>query len=28
MGFGYYARVKDSDLNDIVRYLRTLPPLR
>jgi mono/diheme cytochrome c family protein len=26
MGFGYYARVNQRDLADIVAYLRTLPP--
>jgi mono/diheme cytochrome c family protein len=28
MGFGYYAKMKDSDLNDLVAYLRTVPPLK
>jgi mono/diheme cytochrome c family protein len=28
MGYPYYARMKDSDLNDIVAYLRTVPPLK
>ena len=26
MGFGYYAKMKDSDLNDVIAYLRTVPP--
>ena len=25
MGYGYYARMTDSDLNDVIAYLRTLP---
>jgi mono/diheme cytochrome c family protein len=25
MGFHYYARMKDSDLNDVIAYLRTVP---
>jgi mono/diheme cytochrome c family protein len=28
MGFGYYAKMKDSDLNDLVAYLRTVPALK
>jgi mono/diheme cytochrome c family protein len=28
MGFGYYAKMTDSDLNDLVAYLRTAPPLK
>ncbi len=27
MGFSYYARMTDADLNAIVAYLRTVPPL-
>jgi mono/diheme cytochrome c family protein len=26
MGFGWYARMTDADLSDIVAYLRTVPP--
>jgi hypothetical protein len=26
MGFGYYAKMKDGDLNDVIAYLRTVPP--
>src|SRR4029079_8101767 len=26
MGFGYYAKMTDSDLNDVIAYVRTLPP--
>jgi mono/diheme cytochrome c family protein len=26
MGFGYYARMTEADLNSIVAYLRTVPP--
>jgi len=26
MGFGYYAHMTDSDLNDVIAYLRTVPP--
>jgi mono/diheme cytochrome c family protein len=26
MGFAYYAKMTDSDLNDVIAYLRTLPP--
>ena len=25
MGYGYYAGMTDSDLNDVIAYLRTLP---
>ena len=25
MGYGYYARMTDSDLSDVIAYLRTLP---
>lgn len=25
MGFGYYAKMTDSDLNDVIAYIRTLP---
>jgi mono/diheme cytochrome c family protein len=28
MGFGYYAKMKDGDLNDVIAYLRTVPPLQ
>jgi mono/diheme cytochrome c family protein len=28
MGFSYYAGLRESDLGDIVAYLRTVPPLR
>jgi mono/diheme cytochrome c family protein len=27
MAFGFYARLKDADVKDIVAYLRTVPPL-
>jgi hypothetical protein len=27
MGFPYYANLKEEDLNAIVTYLRSLPPL-
>jgi (2Fe-2S) ferredoxin len=27
MGYAWYARVSDDDLNAVVAYLRTLPPL-
>ncbi len=27
MGFGYYANISDADLNAIIAYLRSLPPL-
>jgi mono/diheme cytochrome c family protein len=26
MGFGYYAKMTDSDLNDVIAWVRTLPP--
>jgi mono/diheme cytochrome c family protein len=26
MGFGYYAKMTDADLDDVVAWLRTLPP--
>jgi len=26
MGFGYYAQMKSSDVDDIIAYLRTVPP--
>ena len=28
MGYSYYAGLKDSDLTDIIAYLRTVPPLQ
>jgi mono/diheme cytochrome c family protein len=28
MGFGYYAKMTEKDLDDIVAYLRTVPPLK
>ncbi len=28
MAFSYYARLKPSDLSDIIAYLRTVPPLQ
>jgi mono/diheme cytochrome c family protein len=28
MAYAYYARLKDSDLADIIAYLRTVPPLQ
>jgi hypothetical protein len=27
MAYGFYAGLKDADLNDIIAYLRTVPPL-
>ena len=26
MGFGYYDHMTDGDLNDVIAWLRTLPP--
>ena len=26
MGFGYYAKMTDGDINDVIAWLRTLPP--
>jgi mono/diheme cytochrome c family protein len=28
MGFGYYAKMTEKDLDDVVAYLRTVPPLK
>ena len=28
MGFGYYDHMTDADLNDIIAFLRTVPPLK
>jgi hypothetical protein len=28
MAFGYYAGLKESELADIIAYLRTVPPLQ
>jgi len=28
MAYGYYAGLKQSDLADIIAYLRTVPPLQ
>jgi mono/diheme cytochrome c family protein len=28
MGYGYYAHMTDSDLGDLIAYLRTVPPLK
>jgi hypothetical protein len=28
MAYGYYANLKETDLADIIAYLRTVPPLQ